>query len=66
MGNEVMPATKCGNCRHESICKHTEEMNNVQISVYNIKTSSKSPISVDVECSAYERKLQKQDGIVYR
>lgn len=64
--DSVMPVTKCGDCRHESICKYTEEMTNAQIEIYKIKTSLKSPITISAECSMYERRTQKQDGIVYR
>lgn len=66
MEDKVMPATKCGNCRNEAICKFADEMIDIQIAINNIKTSTKSPITIDAECNTYERKTQKQDGIVYR
>ena len=66
MEDVVIPATKCDNCRNETICKYSDEMANVQIAIENIKTSTKSPIMIDTECKSYERKSQKQDGVVYR
>lgn len=59
-------AKKCNTCRHETICKYVEEMERVQISVYSIDKSTKSPINIDIGCDNYEKKFQKQDGIVYR
>lgn len=63
---KLKPATKCGGCRNESICKYTEDMINVQIAANNIEISTQSPITVGVECNAFEKRTQKQDGIVYR
>jgi len=59
-------AKKCDDCKNESICKFVDEMEKVQIGVYAIDKSTKSPIDIDVSCSSYERKLQKQDGMLYR
>lgn len=59
-------AKKCDECKNESICKFVDEMEKVQIGVYSIVQSTKSPISIDVSCISYERRTQKQDGIVYR
>ena len=50
MEEKILPTIKCGDCRHEFICKYTEEMANVRIAVNNIKTTTKSPIIVDVDC----------------
>lgn len=59
-------AKKCDDCKNVSICKFVDEMEKVQIGVYAIDKSTKSPIDIDINCSSYERKMQKQDGFVCR
>jgi len=60
-------AKKCNDCKNLSICKFVDEMEKVQIGVYAIDKSTKSPINIDITCISYERRLNnKQDGIVYR
>ena len=63
---KLEPATKCGSCRNESICKYAEEMTKVQIATNNIEISTQSPVTVKADCISYEKRAQKQDGIVYR
>lgn len=66
MEMETKVAKKCDDCKNLSICKFVDEMEKVQIGVYAIDKSTRSPIDIDITCTSYERKSGKQDGILYR
>ena len=58
----------CKDCRLDAICKYQEEAKCTCSKVDEIapQTVIFSPISIKVECSSFERKTQKQDGIYFR
>ena len=58
----------CEDCRLTAICKYQDEAKRACSKVDEIasQTIIFSPIKVKVECSSFERKTQKQDGITFR
>jgi hypothetical protein len=54
----------CDDCRHDKICKYTEEAKKMWEQAKGIMPETiLSPIRVKAECSKFEKIPQRQDGI---
>lgn len=61
--DKFQEAHKCEDCKNLSICKWCEDMRMKQEEVSKIPVcKGLTPISINVTCESFQRKVTKQDG----
>lgn len=67
LNNNYQEKHKCESCKHVSICKWCDDMKMKQTEVSKIPVcKGLTPVSINVTCGNFERKITKQDGFNFR